>query len=131
MYQSQRRRGLTKIKLAMFPLRFFEPILWTCIVAVSYLSGSFYYRAVAFSVIATRLYYVILLKRSFRIYSWTSKATKLLFFILLLLWCLILSPLHIFVFIPGVFDRVSRSGEGRTYLPTEVLHDPGKNAQVE
>ncbi|KAE8139194.1 hypothetical protein BDV38DRAFT_54715 [Aspergillus pseudotamarii] len=92
---------------------------------------SFYYKVIVTSTAITRLYYVTLIKGSGPTLYYPTKIPKLLFFFLLVLGCLILSPLHIFVFIPGMLNLAKQSTERASFQPIEVLHDPGRATQVD
>lgn len=86
---------------------------------------------IATSAAITRLYYITLIKDSHSNIYYQIKIPKLLFFSIIVIWCLILSPLHVFVFIPGMLNQAKRSTERASFQPIEVLHDPGRGAQVE
>ncbi|KAE8419575.1 hypothetical protein BDV36DRAFT_134697 [Aspergillus pseudocaelatus] len=104
--------------------------LWIVAFAAIFFSG-FYYKVIVTSTAITRLYYITLIKGSLSKIYYPNKLPKLLFFVILVIWCLILSPLHIFVFFPGMLNQVKRSTERASFQPIEVLHDPGSGTQVD
>ncbi|KIL94200.1 hypothetical protein FAVG1_02762 [Fusarium avenaceum] len=105
--------------------------------------GTFYYRVLSISILVVWIYYTVMfsedyvlssgrqesrnLRKPFRI--WVLDFAKTAGLLVLILWCLIISPIHIFV--PTPMDAWTRYVEHPTFRSFEVLNDPGKSTIVE
>lgn len=67
------------------------------------------------------------LRMPFRI--WVLDFAKTAGLLVLILWCLIISPIHIFI--PTPMDAWTRYAEHPTFRSFEVLNDPGRSTIVE
>ncbi|KAF4958755.1 hypothetical protein FGADI_2099 [Fusarium gaditjirri] len=105
--------------------------------------GKFYYRVLSFSILAVWIYYTLMfsashefsprkrqsLRLSSLFYTWLLDFTKFVGLLVLILWCVMISPIHIFV--PTPMDAWTRYAEHPTFRSFEVLNDPGKSTVVE
>ncbi|KAI6758637.1 hypothetical protein HG530_010877 [Fusarium avenaceum] len=105
--------------------------------------GTFYYRVLSVSILVVWIYYTVMfsenyvlssgkeesrhLRKPFRI--WVLDFIKVAGLIVLILWCLIISPIHIFI--PTPMDAWTRYAEHPTFRSFEVLNDPGRSTIVE
>lgn len=113
------------------------------ILTAIYIGGSFYYKVVSVSILAVWIYSTLMfpttdvllsgkrqsrrLGKRFRI--WVRNFAKLVGLLVLISWCVMLSPIHIFV--PTPMDAWTRYSDHPTFRSFEVLHDPGDSGIVE
>ncbi|SPJ73874.1 uncharacterized protein FTOL_03604 [Fusarium torulosum] len=105
--------------------------------------GTFYYRVLSVSILVVWIYYTLMFSANYVLSSgkrqshrlgkpfciWVLDFAKLVGLLVLILWCLIISPIHIFV--PTPMDAWTRYAEHPTFRSFEVLNDPGKSTIVE
>lgn len=113
------------------------------ILAAFYIGGSFYYKVVSVSILAVWIYSTLMFpttdvpssgkRQSHRLgrrfYIWVRNFAKLVGLLLLIAWCVVLSPIHIFI--PTPMDAWTRYSDHPTFRSFEVLHDPGDSSIVE
>ncbi len=109
-----------------------EPALWALFLAASCIH-SFYWTVTSISFCCTRLYYLGLIRvsRSAATTAATTAAIALgwIFFVIATIWCLCLTPIHIFT--PTLMDIWTPHLEHPPLTPVEILYDAGEKATVE
>lgn len=105
--------------------------------------GTFYYRVLSISILVVWIYHTLIFSANYvfsssklpsrrprkSFYTWILDFAKLVGLLVLILWCLIISPIHIFI--PTPMDAWTRYAEHPTFRSFEVLSDPGRSTIVE
>ncbi|CAJ0546966.1 Ff.00g015930.m01.CDS01 [Fusarium sp. VM40] len=105
--------------------------------------GTFYYRVLSISILVVWIYQTLIFSANYvfssskrpsrrpgkSFYTWILDFARLVGLLVLILWCLIISPIHIFI--PTPMDAWTRYAEHPTFRSFEVLNDPGRSTIVE
>jgi len=101
-----------------------------------YIGGNFYYKVVSVSILAVWIYNICIFRGTRHMSDPRRSAglwarfcmlaldlAKTLGLLALVSWCVMLSPIHIFI--PTIMDGWTRYSDHPTFRSFEVLHDPG------